>query len=99
MDKKKPSHDAAAAAEPRAHHRPIWSQTVNRVESSIWKHDHNGTARYSVSICRSYFDKKSDKVVRNHYFDEQDLKDVIACANAARDYLKASELANDAYVD
>lgn len=97
MTKNSPS--AAEAAEPKTHARPVWNQTLNRVECAIWPHDHNGIKRYSVSICRSYFDKKKGKLVRNYFFDESDLQDVAASVSAAREYLKATTLENDAYVD
>jgi hypothetical protein len=66
---------------------PIWSLTINRVDASIWKYDHEDGATYSIAISRSYFDKKSNEVKRNHYFDLSDLADVRTISATAEEYI------------
>lgn len=63
---------------------PIWKRQLNRVQSAMWKHGQNGKTRYTVSISRSYKDGKG-KWQSVHYFDRQDLDDVIAIAKEAEE--------------
>src|SRR4051794_31020081 len=56
--------------------RPVWSAKMNRVESAIWKREHDGQVTYSVAIFREYFDRKANAQKRHYYYDEQDLQDV-----------------------
>lgn len=66
---------------------PLWSDQSEsrRVRASIWKHGPSGgKARYTVGICRSYFDKDDDRWVNTHYYDRKDLDDVIGFAQAAK---------------
>lgn len=66
---------------------PIWKTQHNRVQGAMWKHDQKGKVRYTVSISRSYKDRETDQWVSVHYFDSQDLRDVVSVANEARDYV------------
>ena len=40
--------------------------------------------RYTVSICRSYYDEEQHRWVNTHYYDQRDLDDVIAFAQEAQ---------------
>jgi hypothetical protein len=87
--------DAAPAAgaahqTQEASKRPIWTRQINRVESSMWKRtDQDGQASFSTAIFRSYFDKKTKATKRHHYYDEQDLDDLIAVATDAKEKIRA----------
>lgn len=61
---------------------PIWKRQINRVQSAMWKHDQKGTARFTVSISRS-FKNEQGKWQTVHYFDSEDLDDVVAIAKEA----------------
>jgi len=76
--------DEISAKKPSA---PLWSDESDsrRVRVAIWSHDQKGgKVRYTISICRSYFDEDDRRWVNTHYFDRRDLEDVIAFAQAAR---------------
>jgi hypothetical protein len=61
---------------------PIWKRQHGRVQGAMWKHEQKGKTRFTVSISRSYKDEKG-KWQSVHYFDSQDLRDVVAIANEA----------------
>lgn len=66
---------------------PAWDDHSNRVKVAIWKHTQkNGELRFTTSICRSYKDDDK-KWVNTHFFDRDDLKDVIKVANQALDQI------------
>jgi hypothetical protein len=86
-DKQVPAQaEAPAAPEQHETHeaskRPVWSRSINRVDCSIWEHEQDGKARYTVAISRSYRDR-SNQWKRSYYFDKQDLDDVITVAREA----------------
>lgn len=65
---------------------PLWDTTSHRVRGAMWKHDQKGKARYTIAICRSY--KSEDGIWHNvHFFDRNDLNDVVKVAEEAKDYL------------
>ena len=67
---------------------PLWQDKSDsgRVRATIWSHPQKkaGRTKYSVGICRSYFDDDKDAWVNTFYFDRQDLNDVIAFAMEAK---------------
>ena len=66
---------------------PYWSDqsASNRVRASLWRHDQKGgKVRYTVALCRSYFDEQEKHWVNTHFFDARDLDDVIALAQEAK---------------
>ena len=69
---------------------PLWKADSKRVQAALWKHDQKGKARYTVSISRSFKDQ-AGKWVNVHYFDKQDLDDVVAVANQAREQILSLE--------
>jgi hypothetical protein len=85
------SEGTASREAPRSHDanakRPLWSRTFNRVDCSVWGHEQNGEVRFTVSISRSYLEKKSNTWKRNFYFDAQDLVDVKMLCDLAEEYI------------
>lgn len=65
---------------------PIWKTQHNRVQGAMWQHDQSGKTRFTVSISRSYKDEKN-KWQSVHYFDSQDLRDVVSIANEAQEQI------------
>lgn len=64
---------------------PIWKTQFNRVQGAMWRRDHEGKTRYSISISRSYKDKDDGKWKNVHYFDSGDLDDVRALCHVAQE--------------
>ncbi len=66
---------------------PLWSDESDsrRVRATIWSHPKkSGRPRYTVGLCRSYFDESKGHWVNTYYYDPQDLDDVIAFAQEAK---------------
>jgi hypothetical protein len=71
---------------------PIWKAQHGRVQGAMWRHlQEDGTARYTVSISRSYRDKDDDKWKNVHYFDRKDLDDVRSICNTAEEELLSAD--------
>jgi hypothetical protein len=80
----------APQAEPEPN-GPAWKTQHNRVKGAIWRHPQpDGTARFTVSISRSYKDEKKGWV-NTHFFDQKDLADVVSIASEAQDQILALE--------
>ena len=76
--------DEITAKKPKA---PLFSDesASRRVRLAIWSHDQKGgKVRYTVSICRSYYDEEQHLWVNSHYYNERDLDDVIVFAQEAK---------------
>jgi hypothetical protein len=59
----------AAGAAPRkqeASNRPVWTRQIGRVEASVWENLRNGEVVHSISIFRSFVDRKSGEKKRHH---------------------------------
>jgi hypothetical protein len=66
---------------------PLWQDKSDsgRVHATIWSHPQKaGRTRFSIGICRSYFDDDKDAWVNTFYFERQDLNDIIAFALEAK---------------
>jgi hypothetical protein len=78
---------------------PLWKKQHGRVQGAMWKHDQSEKARYTVSISRSYKDEKN-KWQSVHYFDSQDLSDVVSIAREAEEkILELKEMTTEAGED
>jgi hypothetical protein len=66
---------------------PLWSDESEsrRVRATIWSHPQKaGKTRYTIGICRSYFNERQGKWVNTSFFDRRDLQDVIDFAEEAK---------------
>lgn len=77
---------SAPQAETSASSGPFWKTQHNRVQGAMWRHEQpDNKVRTTISISRSYRDGETNQWVNTHFFDERDLRDVVAVANEARD--------------
>lgn len=71
---------------------PIWKTQHNRVQGAMWQHlQSDGSARFTVSISRSYKDKDDGTWKNVHYFDRKDLLDVRAICNEAEEHILGTD--------
>lgn len=90
-DTKSEDH-ASAPAESRPVHdapgKPEWSRQINRVQGSVWRHEHNGKTFFSVSFSRSHFDEREKKWKRYHSFNWSELDDLVTLCREAQDHIR-----------
>lgn len=71
---------------------PIWKTQHNRVQGAMWQYlQDDGTARFTVSISRSYKDQDDGSWHNVHYFDRKDLQDVRAICSEAEVHILGAE--------
>lgn len=76
---------------------PFWKAQHGRIQGAAWKHlQEDGTARYTVSISRSYKDKVDDKWKNVHYFDRKDLDDIRSICHVAEEEILNDSVAEQA---
>jgi hypothetical protein len=81
-----PSQQKSTDAPPPEKRQPVWSHRENDVSVSAWKREYNGLLFYSFSFERSYKDAGGQwKYTRS--FGEDDLGKLVACIQAASDYM------------